>query len=442
MLVAGFHRRFIMEQSSSSTSRGLSLERLTGEALVEIERLGYSRRSRNRYRAIWEHLIEFSERNELGAEFSRDLAARFLEGYRFGDEEKESPGQGWRKHALWGVSVLADFAETGRIERAFANVDAIHLVPAMQNTLRDYLQYCKDRLQLRPGTLHGRTTELTIFLDFLNSRKARTLDQIQAADLSEFISCRADLPVGKIHRDHWLEPKTVARIVSDMRSFLRFLTMRGILQKDLGAELPKIRVPRDAKIPSVWEHELVVRLLEAVDRSSAKGKRDYAILLLACRLGMRVGDIRTLKLDQLHWEDSTIDVTQSKTGGPLRLPLTNEMGEALIDYLKSGRPQTAHREVFLKVNPPFDPFTGNNLHHIVTYWRLLAGIRFRSPQKRGIHSLRHTLATRLLQKGTPFTTIAEILGHTSLESTRIYAKADVEALRSVALDPEEVNHVK
>jgi len=206
--------------------------------------------------------------------------------------------------------------------------------------------------------------------------------------------------------------------------------------------VPKIRFPRDARIPSVWAHELVVRLLEALDRSSAKGKRDYAILLLACRLGLRVGDIRTLKLDQLHWEDSTIEITQSKTSTPLRLPLTSEVGEALIDYLKSGRPQTAHREVFLKVNPPFDPFVGNNLHHIVTYWRLLAGVRFRTPQRRGIHSLRHTLATRLLEKGTAFTTIAEILGHTSLESTRIYAKADVEALRSVALDPEEVNHVK
>jgi site-specific recombinase XerD len=114
----------------------------------------------------------------------------------------------------------------------------------------------------------------------------------------------------------------------------------------------------------------------------------------------------------------------------------------LIDYLKSGRPQTAHREIFLKVNPPFDPFTGNNLHHIVTYWRLLAGIQFRTPQKRGAHSLRHTVATRLLEKGTPFATIAEILGHSSLESTRIYAKADVEALRSVALDPEEVTHAK
>lgn len=431
-----------MEQTNLPISRNLPLQRLVTDALAEIERMGHSRRSRNRYRAIWEHLIEFSDGNELGDEFSRDLAMRFLEENRVGDDEMEEPGQSWRKHIVWGVKVLADFAETGRIERAFADVKAIHLIPAMQNSLREYVQYCKDRLHLRPGTLQGRTTELMIFLDFLHSRKARTLDQIQASDLSEFISGRTDLPLGKIRRDHWLQPKTVARIVSDVRSFLRFLTMRGILQKDLGAELPKIRVPRDAKIPSVWEHELVVRLLEAVDRSSAKGKRDYAILLLACRLGMRVGDIRTLKLDQLHWEDSTLEVTQSKTGTPLRLPLTNEVGEALIDYLKSGRPQTAHREVFLKANPPFDPFRGNNPHHIVTYWRLLGGIRFRTAQKRGIHSLRHTLATRLLEKGTPFTTIAEILGHTSLESTRIYAKANVEALRSVALDPEEVNHAK
>jgi site-specific recombinase XerD len=420
----------------------MPLERLVSDALGELERLGYSRRSRNRYRAVWQHLIEYCEQNKQGDEFSGDLAARFLDEHR-GAADMETPGRGWRKHMVWGVALLADLVEKGRIERAFTDVGTIHLDPAMEKTLCDYVHYCRDRLQLRPGTLHERKTELTIFLDFLHSRKARSLDQIQPLDLSDFITTRADLPViGKIRRDRWLQPKTVARIVSDMRSFLRFLTMRGILQKDLGTALPKIRVPRDAKIPSVWEQELVVRLLEAVDRSSAKGKRDYAILLLACRLGLRVGDIRTLKLDQLHWEDSTIEISQSKTGTPLRLPLISEVGDALIDYLKSGRPQTTHREVFLKVNPPFDPFTGNNLHHIVTYWRLLAGIRFRTQQKRGTHSLRHTLATRLLEKGTPFSTIAEILGHTSLESTRIYAKADVEALRTVALDPEEVTHAK
>jgi site-specific recombinase XerD len=408
----------------------MPLGRLVAGALGEIARLGYSKRSRNRYRAIWEHLIAFSRSKELGDELSTDLAARFLEEYRVRDEQTHEPGEGWRRHVVFAVKVLADFAKNGRMERAFTEVEAIHLSPTMQNTLRDYEQYCKDRLHLRPSTLRRRTTELTIFLDFLHSRKGRTLDQIQALDLSEFVSCR----------DH-LKPKTLARIVSDVRSFLRFLTMRGTLQKDLGAELPKIRVPRDATIPSVWDHELIARLLGAVDRSSAKGKRDYAILLLACRLGLRAGDIRTLKLDHLRWAESTIEITQAKTGTPLRLPLTNEVGEALIDYLKSGRPQTTHREVFLKVVPPFDPFTeNNNLHQLVTYWRRLAEITFRSSQKRGIHSLRHTLATQLLEKGTPLTTIAEILGHTSLESTLIYAKADVEALRGVALDPEEVNH--
>jgi len=419
-------RRSVMEQSHSGN---LQLERLVADALGKIERLGYCRKSRYRYRTTWAHLIEFSRREELGDEFSADLAARFLEACRVRDEQSDGPSVGWRRHVAFELKVLADFAENGRIERARTVVQAIHLPPAMQNTLHDYEQYCKDRLHLRPTTLCRRTTNLTIFLDFLHSRKERTLDQIQALALSEFVSCR----------DH-LNPKTVAVIVSDVRSFLRFLTMRGILQKDLSAELPKTRVPRDATIPSVWDQELLVGLLGAVDRSSPKGKRDYAILLLACRLGLRAGDIRTLTLDNLRWAESTIEITQAKTCTPLTLPLTNEVGEALIDYLKSGRPQTTHREVFLKMKPPFDPFTGNNLHHIVTYWRLLSGITFRSSQKRGIHSLRHTLATRLLEKATPLTIIAEILGHTSLESTRIYAKADVEALRGVALDPEEVNH--
>jgi site-specific recombinase XerD len=419
-----------MEQINFPFARNLRLKRLVADALVETERLGYSRKSRRRYRATWEHLVAFADRKQLEDEFSGELVARFLEEYRVGGEEL-GPGEGWRRHLVWSLKVLADFAREGHIERGWTEVAAIQLAPAMQRTLRDYEQFCRDRLHVRPTTLEKRTRDLKILLDFLHSRKRRTLQEIQALDLSEFLSCR----------DH-LVPKSVSRLVSDVRSFLRFLTMRGILPKDLSAALPKIQVPRDAAIPSVWDQELVIRLLGAVDRSSAKGKRDYAILLLACRVGLRAGDIRTLKLDQLHWDDSTIEVTQSKTGVPLTLPLTAEVGEALIDYLKSGRPATAHREVFLKVQPPFDPFTANsNLHHIIAYWRRLAGIKFRTPQKRGMQSLRHTLATRLLEKGTPFPTIAEILGHTSLESTRIYAKADVEALRAVALDPEEVNHV-
>src|SRR2546426_9069643 len=171
MGAAVFQRRSVMEQSTFPLSPNVSLECLVNDALSEIERLGYSRRSRNRYRVTWEHLIEFSGREGLGDQFSGELAVRFLEEYRVAGDEMDLSGEGWRRHMVWGVKGLADFATSGCIDRGKTKVEAIHLAPAMRNTLRDYQEYCKDRLHLRPSTLDRRTTELTIFLDFLHSRK-------------------------------------------------------------------------------------------------------------------------------------------------------------------------------------------------------------------------------------------------------------------------------
>jgi integrase len=122
--------------------------------------------------------------------------------------------------------------------------------------------------------------------------------------------------------------------------------------------------------------------------------------------------------------------------------MSEEVGLALIDYLRSGRPPSQRREVFLCLTPPFEPFAErNNLHCVVKYWRELAGIEFRAKQRAGLHSLRHTLATRLLREQTPFHVISAVLGHASAATTFIYAKADVEALRSAALNTEEIRHV-
>jgi len=419
-----------MDQSHQIT-HAIALEQLVVNALVQLEKLRYSRRSLRRYQTIWRHFIAFSRQSNRGVEYSEELAARFVQAYRLHDGETIAPNDGWRRHVVFGVQVLGEFARDGRIERSRTDTQKVEIPPAMKKPLRDYERYCRDRRYLRPSTLNLRIREIAVFLDFLRSRNLKTLDQMQPDDLFAFVTFRPRL-----------KPKTVSRIVSDVRSFLQFLTLRGILHRDLGHVLPTIRVPRDASIPSVWDPELVVRLLKAVDRSSPKGKRDYAILLLACRLGLRLGDIRTLTLDNLNWDADTIEMTQSKTGTPLQLPLTEEVGEALIDYLKSGRPQTSHREVFVKLNPPFAPFGENNhLSYIVKYWKELAGVCFPSKQHQGLHSLRHTLATQLLQAQTPFHVISEILGHATMASTLIYAKADVEALRGAGLDTEEVGHV-
>jgi len=153
-------------------------------------------------------------------------------------------------------------------------------------------------------------------------------------------------------------------------------------------------------------------LLGAVDRSSRVSKSDYAILLLAVRLGMRVSDIRALRLDHLHGELVCIQMTQTKGGRPLELPLSEEIGTALIDYLRNGRPETQHREVFLRANAPFAPFTSNNnLHNIVTTYRRRTCIALPARRWCGLHSLRHMLASRLLEAQTPLETISSVMGH-------------------------------
>lgn len=419
-----------MNEANHPAASDLPIEQLVAHALGELKKLDYSRRTMRRYRTVWQHLAAFSCQTDLGDKYSKELAERFVDAYQIRIGERLTAQTGWRRHVAFGVKVLGDFAGDGRVERPFIYTANLRIPTSMTKALRDYEQYCRDRRHLRASSLRERMRTIAVFLDSLESMKVTALDRLQPNDITTFVTSQG-------HRS----PRAASRSISDVRCFLRFLLQRGILHRDLSQVLPTVRVPRDATIPSVWDPELVVRLLKVVDRSSPRGKRDYAILLLACRLGLRLGDIRTLRLDDLKWDKSAIEITQSKTRAPLCLPMTEEVGEALIDYLRSGRPQTAYREVFLKARLPFTPIPEDTrLHHVVSYWRELAGIRFRTKQRSGLHSLRHTLATELLRKETPLHVISEILGHATTASTMIYAKADVESLRAAALDTEEVRH--
>ncbi len=419
-----------MDSLAHRTPSGLPLDQLVAHALSELDKINYSRRSVRRYRTVWGHLITFSRERNLGDRYSEQLAAEFVTAYRLQPGERVKANEEWRRHIPFLVTVLGDFASDSRVERPRIDTSRLQVPAAMKKSLSEYEQYARDRRHLRASTLRERMRTIAVFLDDLGSRNITTLDQLQPADIAEFVASRGRLC-----------SRSMSRTVSDVRCFLRFLLLRGILCRDLSQVLPTVRVPRDATIPSVWEPELVERLLKVVDRSSPRGKRDYAILLLACRLGLRLGDIRTLRLDDLEWDTAAIEITQSKSGAPLCLPMTEEVGDALIDYLKAGRPQTDRREVFLTFTPPFLPYSeNNNLYYIVTYWRQLAGIRFRTKQHHGLHSLRHTLATKLLHEQTPFHVISEILGHATTASTMIYAKADVESLRAAALNTEDLHH--
>jgi site-specific recombinase XerC len=406
------------------------LDRLVAIALRELEKLRYSQRSLRRYRTVWGHFVTFARERHPEAAYSEQLATQFIDAYRL---PSDAPAQGheeWRRHIAFLVKVLGDFARDGRVERTVTDMQRIQVPAGMKKPLCDYEQYCRDRRHLRAATLRERMRTIAVFLNDLGARNVTAPDQMQPADIAAFAATRRRLGA-----------RSMSRTVSDVRCFLQFLLLRGMVPRDFSQVLPTVRVPRDATIPSVWDPDLLMRLLNVVDRSSPRGKRDYAILLLACRLGLRLGDIQALRLDDLKWDTAAIEFAQSKTGAPLCLPMTEEVGEALIDYLQFGRPQTAYRELFLRAQPPFTPLADDGrFYDIVKYWRELAGIRFRSKQHCGLHSLRHTLATQLVREQTPIHVISQILGHATTASTMIYAKADVEALRGAALNPEEVRH--
>lgn len=200
--------------------------------------------------------------------------------------------------------------------------------------------------------------------------------------------------------------------------------------------MPTVKARKQNRIPSVWTKENVEKLIQAIDRGNPAGKRDYAIILLAARLGIRTIDIKRLKLTDLNWAESQIELQVSKTGAMAHLPLLPDVGWAIIEYLKNGRPKVASPYVFLRHLAPLEPFSDEDrLHQIIIKYMRIARIPISPNKKKGMHSLRHTLASRLLAEKTPLPIISDILGHASTESTAVYLKIDVQQLRQCALDP-------
>ena len=192
-------------------------------------------------------------------------------------------------------------------------------------------------------------------------------------------------------------------------------------------------------VPSTWEPSEIKRILDAVDRGSPAGKRDFAILLLVAKLGIRVGDIKALKLSDLHWTSKTITIIQEKTKVVTTYPILNDVGWAIIDYLQNARPECETPYLFVRLRAPFEEFGKNaNLYNLISKYIRLAGINVPRGKRQGLHSLRHSLASTLLEQGASLAMISEILGHVDSKSTSVYLHTDLNGLKACALDPEEV----
>jgi integrase/recombinase XerD len=292
--------------------------------------------------------------------------------------------------------------------------------------LPGFFEYLRCERGLRPTSLQGYGCCLRSFERYLGRVGVTRLVELSPALISAFVA----------ERSAGLAMASVGLLCGALRGFLRYAHRQGVLASDLSKTVDRPRTYRLSDIPRSISRAEVSQVLACVDRSSTRGKRDYAALLLLATYGLRSREIAALTLDHIDWKRGRLSVPGRKAGHSTAFPLSSSVGEALVDYLKHGRPQSAERHVFFMAFAPVRPISPTAVSKLATKYLLKAGIEVPRP---GSHTLRHSCVQRLVDADFSLKTIGDFVGHRSPKTTEIYTKVAVESLREIALgDGEEV----
>lgn len=380
---------------------------------------GYSRQYVRVVVCVATRFSEYLRR--IGIRDSKDihdgLAARFC---------ADLQAQGQFRHAARAIRIVLDHL---RREGVIPNVSQ---EPRKQDSgaelLSGYEKYLTDVRGVVASTVREYSRGASRLLRWVRQRHRR-VQTLRGRDVLAFIGELADARPTRCWRN---------RLTSQTRLFLRFLHWEGLLENDLAPAVPKLRCWRLATVPRHLPWANVRKLVDGIDTSTATGKRDKAVLLMIALLGMRGEEVRTLELKHVAWRAGEIRLPRTKTQRAKALPLPREVGSALADYVLHGRPQSSSTIVVLRHAAPRCA-----LSHPAAVSRIvkrrLGRARILAPGRPGVHLLRHSLATRMVNTGVPIKQIADVLGHRSINTTAIYTKVDMVSLGDVALPfPEEM----
>lgn len=408
-------------------------EKVLRELLLDLEkellRLGYTEGSLQFYRNRWQKLLQFADaQNEIY--FSEQLGIDFVEKH-FHIQKKDFEKVLCQKDTqeLRVIRMIGDFQLHNSILRRYYKHKEIIKDPYFAEISCSFKKYCLHR-DFSKVTVNHYVKQAEHFMDYLISQGISDCHDITVILVNGYIRTLAGYTY-----------KTVEQIICSVRSFLRYLQEEGILLEDIASKTPMVQARKQTRIPSVWTKDELQKLIGAIDRGNPKGKRDYAIILIACVLGLRVTDIKNLTFASFHWEEKKLIFVQSKTRETVVLPLPQEIGWAVIDYLKYGRPKVNSDTVFVRHLAPYLPFSeGDHLAQLIKDYMRIAHIPTLK-KHRGMHSLRHTAASRMLEQGTPLAVISDILGHADTDSTAVYLKVDLNKLKECCIPlPEEGSH--
>lgn len=308
--------------------------------------------------------------------------------------------------------------------RMLRDADLIPAVPAktvgepIDMLVQDYAQFLIQERGLSSTTLAHRIPMVRQFLTYCFRSRKVCLNKLQPRDISRFVL----QAVRGQRRDH------CQLVTTTLRSYLDFLFQHGRLKRSLHAAVPTVASGRPAELPVFLQPEQIEQVLRSCDCNTLCGRRDYAILLLLARLGLRAHEVSSLTLEDINWASGEV-LIRGKGGREDRLPLPPDVGRALAIYLKQGRPQSLCRSVFLCLNAPYRRLVSSPISSIVK--RALGRTDIVCIHK-GAHLLRHSLATRMLRGGASLAQIGQILRHRRIDTTEIYARIDQKALRALA----------
>jgi integrase/recombinase XerD len=286
--------------------------------------------------------------------------------------------------------------------------------------LHTYLQHLQDECGFSAVTLQRVRAQVGSFLDALGRAAAR----------HRFKTLRAEVVESYLSRHLKDSPENLASLSGSLRRFFRYCAVRQYTRMDFSGLIPPVRRYRHAALPKGMEDSALERVLGAIDQDTPNGARDYAIMVLMMAYGLRGVSVAQLLLDDIDWQCARIRIRAQKGGKEVVLPLMDAVGDALIHYLRHRCNQSPFREVFLTVKAPVRPLNSLVISHLVRGYMRAAGM---AQAGTGTRTLRHSWAIRALANDSPIKAIADVLGHRYIDTTFIYAKADLKTLREVAM---------
>jgi site-specific recombinase XerD len=387
--------------------------------LISLKR---SRFTIRQYKNIWKSFKDYTTTHGIHC-YDHSVGDQFIKS-QLGDYNYSDLNQ-IEKRLVNTIDALYVFQQEG----------ALHMGPAplkrkplrkfegeIGMVMQTFINYKKTVFSLAKTTLNGHNQFLHEFLMFLTGEGITKMTSINHVSIFSFIK---NLPANKLAVNH--------SKLGVIKAFLRYAFEEQLLSTDFSNTIHRDNYKQQPRVPSVFTVDEIKCLLASIERSSPSGKRDYALILLASKLGMRAGDIAALRFENINWDNLFIHFTQTKTKKEIFLPLLPEVGNAVIDYLKYGRPESNDSHCFLQMIGPYKPICSGDVGRIVQSQMQRAGINTKN-RKHGPHALRHSFANNLLQNKTLLPVISEALGHTHTESTMYYLRVSKDQLRQCALE--------